>query len=143
MSSKIHCTCTATALDNWTEVAPTTGAKPYLEAKLQLDDEQKRDQRWEGRFVFVKSWSQRQYLPDLTPGTRVFVSGSVDARGYTSKAGKPAAQLSIIVDKIEVEVVRNTLPHPTPVDEVRANPQPATARAAGNVVGPNDDDVPF
>lgn len=140
MSSKIHCTCTATVLENWTQITSTTGAKPYLEAKLQLDDEKRGDQRWDGRFVFAKSWSQRQYLPDLTPGCRVFVSGSVDARGYTTKAGKPAAQISIIVDRIEVEGVRDALPDAKPIADVIANPMPATAKATAPQ---DDDDCPF
>lgn len=142
MSSKIHCTCTATVLENWTEIAPTGAGKPYLEAKLQLDDENRNGQRWDGRFVFVKSWSQRQYLPDLTQGTRVFVSGSVDARGYMSKQNKPAAMLSIIADRVEVEAIRDALPAPIPASELRNNPQPATAATSKRPID-DDDDVPF
>jgi hypothetical protein len=132
MSAKVHATCTGTVLTTWESKQPERG-KAYSQFKLKLDDEYRGANRWEGRAVSIRSYSQQQYLPPIATGKRVFVIGQCDAVGYLSKDGKPAAFMQIIA--------KDVLPEQGSDPAVGTV---ATAAPAATATSPiDDDDMPF
>lgn len=133
MSSKVHATCTGTVLTTWESKQPERG-KAYSQFKLKLDDEYRGTNRWEGRAVSIRSYSQQQYLPTIATGKRVFVIGQCDAVGYLSKDGKPAAFMQIIAKDVLLE--QGSDPAVGTVSTAAAATAPATSPI-------DDDDFPF
>jgi len=133
MSAKVHATCTGTVLTTWESKQPERG-KAYSQFKLKLDDEYRGANRWEGRPVSIRSYSQQQYLPPIAIGKRVFVIGQCDAVGYLSKDGKPAAFMQIIAKDVLLEQGS---------DPAVGTSAEAPAASAAPQPPVDDDDVPF
>jgi hypothetical protein len=148
MSADIHCTLTASVVTDWEPKRPESGGKEFHELKVRLDDREWNGKRYSGRDVSVKSYDRADYLPKVNTGDRVFITGTVQAQGYTSKkTGKAGAYNVVVAKTISREWQRAEPSEPSEPKEDSSYPAAANARMAQpSLPGgsqPEEDDVPF
>ena len=118
----------------------TQAGQATLRFNVAVDQRVKADGEWQDRTEWVRVTvfgNRAETLANhLRKGMRVFVSGRLEARPWTSNQGEVRAGLEVIADTVEFFSTRQQ-------DDERPAPVAARRPAAAAILDEDDDSIPF